>query len=62
MTKIKEYNLKLVAGVLSIISYVDGQTNDEKPGSGARDRAMLFMTICPPFKLTTPLPSGSESV
>lgn len=37
-------------------------TNDENPGKGARDLAMLFMIICPPFKLTTALPSGSESV
>lgn len=37
-------------------------TNDEKPGKGARDRAMLFMTIWPPLRLTTALPSGSESV
>jgi len=37
-------------------------TNDEKPGSGALDLAMLFMMIWPPFRLTTALPSGSESV
>lgn len=39
-----------------------GHTNEEKPGSGARDRAMLFIMICPPFRLTTAEPSGSESV
>lgn len=39
-----------------------GQTKDENPGKGARDRAILFMIICPPFRLTTALPSGSESV
>ena len=38
-------------------------TNDENPGKGARDLAMLFMTICVPFKLTTALdPSWSLSV
>lgn len=37
-------------------------TKDEKPGSGARERAMLFMTIWPPLRLTTAEPSGSESV
>ena len=38
-------------------------TNEEKPGSGARDRAMLFITICVPFRLTTALDaSWSESV
>jgi hypothetical protein len=37
-------------------------TKDEKPGRGARDLAMLFMMICPPFRLITALPSGSESV
>lgn len=37
-------------------------TNDEKPGNGALDLAILFIIICPPFKLTTALPSGSESV
>ena len=30
-------------------------TKEEKPGSGARDLAMLFMTICVPFRLTTAL-------
>lgn len=37
-------------------------TKDENPGKGALDLAMLFMMICPPFRLTTALPSGSESV
>lgn len=37
-------------------------TNDEKPGNGARERAILFIMIWPPFKLITALPSGSESV
>lgn len=37
-------------------------TKLEKPGSGALLRAMLFMMICPPLRLTTALPSGSESV
>lgn len=38
------------------------QTKDEKPGRGARDRAILFIMIWPPFRLTTALLSGSESV
>ena len=29
------------------------QTNDENPGNGARDLAMLFMTIWVPLRLTT---------
>lgn len=37
-------------------------TNDEKPGKGALDLAILFNIICPPLRLTTALPSGSESV
>lgn len=37
-------------------------TNDENPGSGARDLAMLFIIIWPPLRLITALPSGSESV
>lgn len=39
-----------------------GYTNDEKPGSGARERAILLTMIWPPFRLMTALPSGSESV
>lgn len=37
-------------------------TNDENPGNGARDLAILLTIICPPFKLITALLSGSESV
>ena len=36
------------------------QTNDEKPGRGARDLAWLFMTSWVPLRLTTALlPSWS---
>ena len=39
------------------------QTKEEKPGSGALDLAMLFMTIWVPLRLTTALdPSWSDSV
>ena len=39
------------------------QTNEEKPGRGALDLAMLFMTIWVPLRLTTALdPSWSLSV
>lgn len=41
---------------------VGAYTKEEKPGNGALDRAMLFIMICPPLRLTTALPSGSESV
>lgn len=38
-------------------------TKDEKPGRGALDLAILFMTICVPLRLTTALlPSWSDSV
>lgn len=55
---------KIVVDSISTLSksFSDNQTNDENPGSGARDRAILLTIICPPFKLITPLPSGSESV
>lgn len=50
----------------SLIKYkslqLKAQTKEENPGKGARDLAILFMIICPPFRLTTALPSGSESV
>jgi hypothetical protein len=55
--------LKLFLIGSSMTSVLDEcHTNEEKPGKGARDRAILFMTIWPPFKLITALPSGSESV
>lgn len=37
-------------------------TKEENPGKGALLLALLFITICPPLRLTTVDPSCSESV
>lgn len=49
-------------GLLKMALMRINQTNDENPGNGARDLAMLFIIIWPPLRLITALPSGSESV
>ena len=38
-----------------------GYTKEEKPGSGALDLAMLFMTICVPLRLTTALEASCNA-
>ena len=43
-------------------SVTPGYTKEEKPGSGALDLAMLFMTICVPLRLTTALEASCKEI
>lgn len=35
-------------------------TNEEKPGKGARDRALLFITIWPPLRVEADAPDCAD--